>query len=57
MHIPRYILSGPNKGAAFLDHIEDVLDEHTLMVRPEAAIWPRDLRGVARSGMIWEDQA
>lgn len=32
IHVPRYIISGPTKGAAFYDFIDDVLDESTLVV-------------------------
>ena len=33
IHVPRYIVTGPSKGAAFADHIDDLLDERTLVVR------------------------
>ncbi len=38
IHATRYVISGPNKAAAFANYIEDVLDESTLMGHGLAAM-------------------
>ena len=39
VHVPRYVITGPNKGAAFVDCVDDVLDEATLVVRGGVVFW------------------